>query len=159
MSEVNITEMFGSDKTIDKIDKLARFIAVEDAAVKALEEERKDRSKKLDASKEQLYTMLKEAGMDSCKLECGLNPRATIKMKYYSVTGISSPEMFEWLGKNDLADIIKPTVNFNTLQSTLKTFEEQGGEIPSTIVTKSPTLSITMGGKSKFLANLTKEEI
>ena len=145
-------QMFESPDAMAQIDKLAQHVATEMAACVADKAALTKRNASLDAAKEQLHTMLKEAGMQSCKLECGLNPRATVKMQYYAVGGISGPEMFAWLKANDLADIIKPTVNFNTLQSTLKEYEAQGGEVPDTVITKSPKISVTMGGKSAVLA-------
>lgn len=201
-------DMFSDDQpseatTLQQIDVLARHIAYEmdgcDKAKKALTE----RNGKLDSSKEDLCRIMKEAGMDSCKLACGLTPSASYKPQYYAVDGCSGDGTLAWLrgevldvrqfvdvlyaadvaiasytGMLDwqpvgisglcslwpeladqfkaagpgLADIIKPTVNFNTLNSSLKEYEQQGNVVPDSIATKSMKPAIRMNGKSKFLA-------
>ena len=150
----NLENAFGGDDStvLAQVGKLAEHVALEmqgcDVDGKALTE----RKAALDASKEKLNKMMVEAGMRSCKLECGLTPSAVTKMRYYPVCGISSPEMFQYLEDVNLGDIIKPTVNFNTLQSTLKEYEGQGHDIPESVVKKSPQYTVRMGGKSAFLA-------
>jgi len=152
MSEA--VEMFGGGKVdiYEQIRDLAEYVANEMDGVDKLGKELKNRKSVLDAAKEALNHMLTEAGMKSCKLECGLNPSVKTDAKYYPVSGVSSPEFFEWLKANELGDIIKPTVNFNTAQSTLRTFEDQGNEIPETVATKALFYTIRMNGKAAYLA-------
>ena len=150
-------DMFDSEQAetataMQQIDVLAQHIAHEmdgcDKAKKALSE----RNGKLDSSKEQLCKIMKEAGMDSVKLACGLSPSASYKPQYYAVDGCSGPDTMAWLREHDLGDIIKLTVNFQTLQSTLKDYEAQGKDVPETFATKSMKPTIRMNGKSKYLA-------
>ena len=154
-TDVKIEEMFGGDSTDiqELIGALAEWIADEMGAVDKFSKELIRRKEALDAAKEKLNHTLTEAGMKSCKLECGLNPSAKTDVKYYPVAGVNSPEFFEWLRANDLGDIIKPTVSFNTAQSTLKAFEEQGNEVPEAVVTKGLVYTIRMNGKAAYLSN------
>jgi len=149
-----LTDMFGIDEADiqQKIGVLAEYVVHEMDAVDKLSKELISRKAALDAAKETLNHTLTQAGMKSCKLECGLNPSVKTDAKYYPVAGVSSPEFFEWLKDNDLGDIIKPTVNFNTAQSTLRAFEDQGNEVPESVVKKSLVYTIRMNGKAAYLA-------
>jgi hypothetical protein len=153
-AEKQIAEQFGGEDIKSKISEFAEGVAIEMDAVDKLKKEHTRRKEALDAAKAQLHTMLKEAGMQSCKLDCGLTPSASMSTKYYSVAGLNTEEFFEWLKDNNLADIIKPTVSFMTLQSTLKEFEAQGGEVPESVVKKSDVLSVRMGGKAAYLLSV-----
>jgi len=148
-----MNEMFGEDINIQQqIGDLAEYVANEMDAVDKLHKEHTNRKAALDAAKETLNHTLTQAGMKSCKLECGLSPSVKTDAKYYPVAGVSSPEFFEWLRANELGDIIKPTVNFNTAQSTLRAFEDQGNEVPKSVVKKSLVYTIRMNGKAAYLA-------
>jgi len=139
-----------SDDFNQQIEKMAVEIVVEDEAVAKLKSEHFDRKTKLDALKSELATLMRQNGMSSVKLANGLSPSATIKTKYFKGPGVTDDMLFDWLHDNDLGDIIKPTVNYNTMQSTLKMFQ---GEIPDTIFNISDVPTIRMNGKSKFLAS------
>lgn len=147
-------DMFASDSTdtIAQIDEFAQGVCIEMGAVADLEREFKDRKAALDSAKEQLNQMLTEAGMESCKLECGLNPRAKINKRIFKAKGVDDSQLFGWLRAKDLGDIIKETVHHGTLNSTMKEFEDAGNELPESIFNISLRPTITMGGKSAFLA-------
>ena len=151
--EITADEMFGSNeaKVQDQIREMAEHIAIEIDAVDNLHKEFVRRKEVLDAAKEQLCRVLQEAGMDSCKLESGLNPKAKVNRKYFKVGDVEDATLHTWLRGIELGDIIKPYVHFQTMQSALREFEEQGGKIPENIVTISLHPTVTMYGKSKFL--------
>jgi hypothetical protein len=92
-----------------------------------------------------------QAGLESIKLEGGLTPKARIVRKYFKQAGVSDEMLFEWLGNNDLGGIIRPAVNFNTLQSALKDYELQGNVLPNELFNTLDTPTITLFGKSKYL--------
>jgi len=92
-----------------------------------------------------------QAGLESIKLEGGLTPKARIVRKYFKHAGVSDEMLFEWLNNNELGGIIRPTVNFNTLQSALKYHELQGNVLPNELFNTLDTPTITMFGKSKYL--------
>lgn len=155
MNEQELKDALGGGESFkDKISEFAEGLAIEMEAVDELKVEHTRRKGVVDAAKAQLCIMLREAGMQSCKLECGLNPSAVTNTKYYAVGGINTEEFFGWLNQNNLGDIIKPTVHFQTLQATLKEFESQGGEIPESVVKRSEELTIRMNGKSAYLLSL-----
>ena len=153
--EVTTDEMFGNkddDLTVkDQIRSLAEHIAIEMDAVDQLKKEHTKRKEALDSAKEKLSNILREAGMESCKLENGLTPKAKITKKFFKAAGVDDETLHGWLKRMQLGDIIIPYVHYQTLQSTLRTFEEQGGEISEEIINVSATPTVTMYGKAKFL--------
>lgn len=59
---------------------------------------------------------------------------------------------FHAASDHDFSDIIKPTVHWGTLNSTMKDFVGGGGELPELVINAVPEKGIRMNGKSKFLA-------
>ena len=146
-------KMFSNSESIEQsASQLAEHIAVEDDALTQLDTELKNRKKKLDGAKEQLATILQQAGLTSIKLESGLTPSLKIETKYYKQKGVVDEQLFGWLYDNELGGIIKPTVHHSTLNSTLKQFTEQGGAAPESIFNICERKSVRMNGKSKFLS-------
>ena len=147
-------DMFDGDNTdtMAQIDEQAQAVCLEMGAVESLYKEHSRRKDALDAAKEQLNQMLTENGMESCKLECGLNPRAKTNVRIFKASGVDDKRLFDWLRGKDLGDIIKETVHHGTLNSTMKEFEDQGNELPESVFQISVRPTITMGGKTAFLA-------
>jgi hypothetical protein len=143
--------MFDNTQTIEATaGKLAEEIAVEDDTVTKLDREVKDRKSKLNAAKEKLATLLIQNGLDSIKLASGLQPRATVTRKFFKAAGVTDEELHTWLRQAGLGAIIKETVHFGTLNSTMKEYE-QSAPLPEIIqVAEKPT--IRMNGKTAFLA-------
>jgi len=152
MTTNQIETMFGTQtEAIEKkIESMAVFIAVEDEAVKQASDALSERKNNLDQVKADLAMLMRQNGIEKLSLTNGLTPKATVSRKYFKQSGVSDEQLFDWLKSNDLGDIIKPSVHFKTLQGTLKNFT---GEIPDAIFNVSDVPSITMYGKSKFLAN------
>jgi hypothetical protein len=152
----SVGEMFATATETESLERtaaqLAEFIAVEDEAVSRLKAELTERNENLDACKEQLATMLSQAGLKSIKLDSGLSPTVADKTQYYKAAGVDDDTLFHWLRGAGLGDIIKPTVHFGTLQSALKAFADAGGALPDTIINVSQRLTVRMNGKAKFLA-------
>ena len=153
VKDITANEMFGSDNGAlqDQIREMAEPIAIEIDTLDKLSKELIQRKEVLDAAKEQLCRVLQEAGMESCKLESGLSPKAKVNRKYFKVADIEDTVLHAWLREVELGDIVKPYVHFQTMQAALRAYEEQGGEIPEKIVTISLQPTVTMYGKSKFL--------
>lgn len=147
-------DMFEADSkdTVAQIDEFAQGVCLEMEAVEQLYKEHSRRKEALDAAKEQLNRILTEAGMESCKLECGLNPRTKTNRRIFKAKGVDDDQLFDWLRGKDLGDIIKPTVHHGTLNSTMKEYEQQGNELPESVFNVSVRPTITMGGKTAFLA-------
>ena len=154
MKQTQIDKMFAPDEAdvAAQISELAEHVAIEDNAISTLDREIKDRKQKLDEAKNTLAEILIQAGLQSIKLDGGLSPKVVHKRKYFKQAGITDEQLFSWLELRKLGDIIKPTVHFQTLQSTLKVFEEQGNLIPDNIFNITDYNSVTLYGKSKFLA-------
>jgi hypothetical protein len=132
-----------------KVEAMAVFIAVEGDAIDATQDTINARKANLDQVKAELATLMRQNGIEKLSLTNGLTPKAVIKRKYFKATGVSDELLQQWLFDNGLGDIIKPTVNFNTMQSTLASFN---GEIPDAVFNVTDVPSITMYGKAKFLA-------
>ena len=135
----------------EQIRELAEHVAMEMFKVEQLYKEHSKRKEALDVSKEQLCKILQEAGMESCKLECGLNPKAKVNRKIFKAEGVDDPMLHDWLREAGLGDVIIPYVHYMTLQSTLKAYEDQGGELPGKMFNVSLQPTITMNGKTKYL--------
>ena len=149
-----VDDIFGGTEeppAMAAITTLAEFICNEEDALAAIKSDHTKRKDANDMAKEQLYDLIKGAGMDSVKLSCGLAPGTKLTDKFYKAAGCTDEEQQAWLVENNLGDIIKPTVHFGTFNSTMKTFVGQGGVTPE-IFNQVPVKGITMRGKSKYLA-------
>ena len=145
-----ITEMFTT--TIGKeAEQLAVFIATEDSEIKELESQLKERKARLEETKTQLAEIMLQNGQESIKFANGLTPKAKIQVKFFKATGVEDNQLFDWLNTNGMGDIIKPFVHFNTLQSALQQYIEQGGQVPPELLTEQRIPTVVMYGKSKFL--------
>lgn len=153
--EQGVDQMFAGDKqSVEKVSaELAEHIALEDESLSAMDKELKGRKARLDEAKEKLAEILMQAGLDSIKLQSGLSPSVKINRKIYKAAGINDDQLFGWLKDNQLGDIIKPHVHFQTLQSTLRVFEENGNALPGEMFNVVDQKTVRMNGKSKFLAS------
>ena len=153
----DVTQMFAADeKTVEaKAAELAESIAIEDDVLTKMGKELSARKTKLGETKEALGSLLTQAGLSSIKLESGLSPSVKIDRKIFKASGVPDDNMFAWLRDNNLGDIIitKHQVHYQTLQSTLKVFEDGGGDLPGDLFNVSKQTTVRMNGKSKFLAN------
>ena len=149
-------EMFSGDSAdvTAQIDTLARKLALDMDAYTKMDRELKDRKDQIDRAKETLCCILEEAGMESCKLACGLNPKATNKKKFGKAEGIGDEQMHEWLRKVNMGDIIVPYVHYGTLQSALQAREAGGNEVSEDVFKTWIVKGVTLYGKSKFLAEV-----
>lgn len=154
MATETVDQMFASDTQSIEVAaaELAEHIALEDEALVTMNKELKDRKARLDEAKEKLAEILMQAGLSSIKLESGLSPSVKINHKIFKNAGVTDDMLFDWLKINELGDIIKPYVHFQTLQSTLKAFEDGGRELPEQMFNITNQKTVRMNGKSKFLA-------
>jgi hypothetical protein len=159
MENNSVSKMFAAPAaSIEKAaSQLAKFLVREDAEVKKLEEALQERKNHLEQCKIQLAQLLQQAGLESIKLKGGLTPRAKIVRKYYKQTDITEEQLFQWLSDHDLSGIIRPAVNFQTLQSTLIEFESQGNSIPSHVFNVIDTPTVILHGKTTYLQKLLDE--
>lgn len=145
-----ITEMFTT--TIGKeAEQLAVFIATEDSEIKELESQLKERKARLEEAKTQLAELMFQAGQESIKFANGLTPKAKIQVKFFKAAGVDDDQLFDWLNANGMGDVIKLTVHFQTLQSSLRQYTDQGGQVPAELLTEQRTPTVVMYGKSKFI--------
>jgi hypothetical protein len=153
----DVAEMFGVavESIESKVEDLAVHITEEDDALARLKAELSKRQEQLDQAKEELANLLLSNGMEKVSLSNGLTPKAVVKEKIFKAAGVSDEHLFDWLKDHELADIIKPTVHFSTLQSTLKQFRDGGNEIPRDMFNCTEYSTIVLYGKSKFLASRT----
>jgi hypothetical protein len=138
--------------------KLAEEIAVEDDALSQLDAELKRRKAALDQQKTQLADLMIGVGVDSLKLANGLTPSVSLRRKFFKARGVTDEQLHQWLRAEGLGSIIKETVHFGSLQSTIKAHEEAEGDIPSDIFNVKDERGIRMHGKSRFLAHRSTAE-
>ncbi len=133
--------------------QLAEFIAIEGDELDAIKKDHAKRKDNLDATKTQLAELLLQNGLSSIKLTNGLSPSATTQRKFFWQAELEDDDKFSYLRNIGLGDIIKPTVNFNTMQAAMRDYVEAGGEIKEDMINVKSVASIRMNGKAKFLAN------
>lgn len=146
-----------SDTVEATVDQLAQNIATDDERLEQLKTATKELEDNIKARKRDLAMLLISNGMDSVKLACGLSPRAKTIRKYFKAAGVSDEHLHEWLKANGLDGIIKPTVHFQTLQSTLAQYEEQGNTIPETLFTVTDEPTVVLYNKTKYLNSRSKD--
>lgn len=153
--DTTIETMFEADtpELKQKIKDLAEFIAVEDDATSRLDAQLKERKANLDDLKTDLCMMLRQAGIESVKLDNGLTPKARVQVKYFMRSGIEDNTLFTWLKEHELDGIIKPHVAWNTLNSTLADYVAAGNDLDEAIFQKQERSTITLYGKQKFIHN------
>jgi hypothetical protein len=159
---------------------LAEHIALETDEVSELKAEHTRRTEELKQARIALYDLQKAAGMTKFTTESGLSPSLNLKTRYARNASVSEETLFGFLEDNKLGDIIKRTVNYNTLNSTMNEYVKMGGEIPLTdedmsipmpegddytyskeerpIITSWEEKGIRMNGKSKFVAAFKAEK-
>lgn len=149
----NIADQF-ADTNIDlqKIQQLAEFIAIEDDALSKMAEQLQSRKDNLDKTKTDLAELMMQSGMRNCKLDNGLTPSVSVNTKFFKAQGVTDEQLHDWLRQNNLDGIIKETVHWGTLQSTMKEYVDSFGDVPE-IINKSDVPSIRMNGKAKFIAS------
>jgi len=153
MNYDEITAMFEAPgSTIEStVVVLAEGIAIDDDRLEQLKGEVRTLEETVKDRKRELAMLLISNGMDSIKLANGLNPKAKTIRKYFKAAGVTDEQLHAWLETEGLGGIIKPTVHFQTLQSTLAQYEDQNHVVPHSIFTVSDEPTVTMYGKSKFL--------
>jgi hypothetical protein len=157
--QMQINAMFTDTTTVEATAaKLAEAIAIEDDTLMALDAELKRRKAALDQQKTQLAEVMIGAGVDSLKLANGLTPSVTLRRKFFKAQGVTDEQLHRWLRTAGLGSIIKETVHFGSLQSTMKAHEEAEGDIPVDIFNIKDERTIRLHGKSKFLARHTTAE-
>lgn len=137
----------------EQIQALAEEIVVVDAELDNLNAQVKAKEEQVYQAKKALYDLLASAGLTDFKCPNGLWPHTRLNKKVFKAKGISDDQLFEWLHVHGLDSIIKPTVHWGTLSSTMKEYGDAGNEIPSEIFNVVEEPVVTMTGKSKFLAS------
>jgi hypothetical protein len=156
---IKAEDRFAAGRSIEATAaKLAEVIAIEDDALGRLDVELKRRKATQDQRKEQLADLMISAGLDSLKLANGLAPSVSLRRKFFKAQSVTDEQLHQWLRSEGLGSIIKETVHFGSLQSTMKAHEEAEGDIPSGIFNVKDERAIRMHGKSRFLAQQTTAE-
>lgn len=135
--------------------KIAEQIAIEDDELKTIEADLKARKGKLQVTKGVLCDLLIENNcQNGHKFDNGILVKPTIKQEYFCQKEVDEQTMFTWLRANNLGDIIKETVFWQTLNATLKTEVEAGRNVPGEIfnLRETTTIRFAGNGKAKFLA-------
>jgi len=143
----DVNDMFGPSGNVSQsIKELAESIVLTESQIDELKSDVTDK-------RQQLIALMQQSGTESVKLESGLAPKLENKQRYGKKKTVEDSVFFKWLGDNDLADIIRPTVHHGTLNTALDEFCLQGGDLPEDIFNSFEQPSIRMNGRSKFLAS------
>jgi hypothetical protein len=153
--EDNVAAMFEQQidaDTIAELTALAERIAIEDDRIKTATKQLSKDKITLEGLRSALSVALTQNNLKGLPMENGLNPTTRITTTIFKSAGVTDPDLFEWLKAHDLDGIIKPTVHWGTLSSSLKEFVDAGNELPE-MFNKVDKPDIRMNGVSKFLAN------
>ena len=150
----NVLDAFESSNAIQEatetIQELAEEITLGSDELARLKQQASDVENRMKQGQQELYHLLASAGLTDFKCPNGLWPHAKINIKYFKAKGVQDGTLFEWLTDNGLDGIIKPTVHWGTLSSTMKEFVDAGNEVPE-IINRVEELTISMTGKAKWL--------
>ncbi|HPC97035.1 MAG TPA: hypothetical protein PLU87_18990 [Sedimentisphaerales bacterium] len=155
-SDASILNAFEAPNAVqvatEQVQALAEEIVMGDAELDNLKAQVAAKEEQLYRARKALYDLLASAGKTEFKCPNGLWPHTRLNKKVFKAKGVSDEQLFEWLHNNGLDSIIKPTVHWGTLSSTMKEYEDAGNEIPSEIFNVVEEPVVTMIGKGKFLA-------
>jgi hypothetical protein len=87
--------------------------------------------------------MMLDAGIETTTVE-GINVKPKVGFKYFRAAGLEDEVFFEYLRANNLGDIIKPTVNFKTLDSAMNALVDNGGQFDPAVINQSPYKAISL---------------
>ena len=135
---------------MEKFTQKAEQAAIMKHKLALLKEETTSLKKEFDYLCAELCAMMLESNLDKASIS-GLSITPDFGNKYFKAKGVTEDVLFAWLQGNDLADIIKPTVHFKTLSSSVLMFVEQGGEIDTNVINESPYKNVSIRGLPKFL--------
>ena len=161
MEEVDkIFETETPGDVMETMAKLAEDIAVEDEAVKTLDAEVKARKAKLNEMKSQQYgLMMANNCANGHKFDSGILLAPVLKSNVFKAAGVTDDMQQDWLKANNLDDIIKPTVHWDTFSSAMKEWVGQGNDLPDIFnIVDKPTVVFRGPGKKNFLAARTAKD-
>jgi hypothetical protein len=162
-TETNISDMFQDDQNqgvMDAMGELAATIATSMAKYKADEQQLKDDKKLLDSMKTKLAEMMVANNCkNGHKFDNGCFVKPFVSTKIFKQAGVSDEALFAWLNGEELGDIIKPTVNWQTMNAALKERMASGKDLPDAMfnVSSEQTMKFSGNGHIKFLETLRKE--
>ena len=136
--------MFENETQITRIKELAEGIVLAEDRIGRLE-------RIAIAKKDELITLMQQAGQTGVKLESGLFPRLETKQRIAKRKEVKAEQLYIWLVENGIGDIVKPTVHHRTLQTTLEGFIAAGNELPSEMFNQFEQTVIRFNGRTKFL--------
>ena len=136
--------MFENKAQKQLIKNLAESIVLTEEKIKELKQE-------VLVQRDELIVALQQSGQKGADLTSGLHPHLTIKPRISKIDTVEDPEFFSWLAKNDMADIIKPTVHSKTLQSTLEGHIAKGNKLPTTLFKQFDQTTVGFTNRAKFV--------
>ena len=136
--------MFENETQITRIRDLAEGIVLAEDRIGRLE-------RIVIAHKDELITLMQQAGQTGVKLDSGLFPRLETKQRISKRKEVAADNLHGWLAFNGLSDIIKPTVHHGTLQTTLEGFIAAGNVLPDDLFSQFEQVVIRMNGRTQFL--------
>jgi hypothetical protein len=142
--------MFENETQITAIKELAEMIVLAEDRIARFE-------RIVIAKKDELITLMQQAGQTAVKLESGLAPRLETKQRISKRKEVDFDDLYRWLYYNQLEDIVKPTVHPGTLQTTLEGFIAAGNELPETLFNQFEQTVIRFNGRTRFLQECNHE--
>jgi len=144
-----------SPELIRDIELETERVVIEEAELATMDNQLKLRKSALDESKKSLAMKMIENNLQSLTFESGLAPRVKTETKVYRQAGVAEERVVEWFRDNGLGGCIKESVHFQTQQASIKQRLAQNESVPPELFNVQEVPAITLGGKSKFLQQIT----
>lgn len=158
----DIEKLFSGDDNdviMAKMSNLTEQTLVKQELVKNLEGQVKMEKELLGTMKAQLAEMMQANNCkNGHKFDNGIFPRPFTQTKIYKAKGVTDEQLHEWLKDNDLGDIIRPTVPWQTMNATLKKEIEAGKRLPDIFnITTEQSIKFSGNGHIKYLERVGKD--
>jgi len=135
---IDLDAMLGDEQeqsvSMDALATLAEKAALKQVELKELETQAKEAKKEFEALSQSLCDALMDNNCSNGhKFDSGINVKPVVKETVFKAGGVDDEDMFAYLDARDLGHIIKPTVHWQTLSSTMLAERDMGHEIPDTL--------------------------
>lgn len=154
---VNVDKMFSTEtpgEVMLQMSSLAEKLAINDEEIKGLDKKLRSMKAETEVDKEQMHQlMMANNCAQGHKFDSLIYLKPKIKEDVFKNKEIENDVLFAWLTEHGLGDIIKPSVQWQTLSSTMKEYMNSGNKLPEILnLVQKRTVHFVGNGKAKFLA-------
>ncbi|HOQ03676.1 MAG TPA: hypothetical protein PKY88_00485 [Anaerohalosphaeraceae bacterium] len=108
----------------------------------------------LKRKKAELHEALQKRDAEQITFPNGLYVQCVLKSVYKRQADLADDDLFGWLQKNNLGDIIKPFVPWARLNASLRDFAGRGGRVDPSIIQISQEKTVAIQNLRRYLATV-----